>query len=438
LLGPVRGEARLTDGAIELKQFTIAVDGASAVFQGNIRDPLTPAGIELTVNAKSEHSAGLAALTGQHLPDWPFTASARFTDVSGDYAIADLKLAYAATTIDGDVQIVHAGDRLKVSLKASSPLLDATAFTHPDDANSAAKSVPAGTELIPDIPLPVEGLNDIDADLDLRIDKIKFSDEAPLGPLQVHAVIANGQLKAEPIELVIKEGQKLSASGTVDFAQAEWALRIEGTGLDFGEMLTRFGRPKVVTGGSTDLVLQFKARGKSLEAVLGSFNGEARAKVGPFRMNNIGTDLGAGIVMQIANLLNPFSKTDPYTDVQCFAARVPIKNGVIVSDRNVAAETTKYNAVVSGTVNLHTEQIDIAAIPVVKSGFGIGTGQISGIVRLRGTLAKPSLRVDPIGAAKSAASFGAAYVTLGGWWIADALINKATADPRPCTTALGI
>jgi hypothetical protein len=434
-LGPVSGRVQLADGAVELN-LTVAVDGASATLQGRVRDPQTPAGIELSVNAKSAHSAGLSALTGHHLPDWPFTASCKLTDVPGGYVIADLKLAYAATTIDGNVKIIHAGNRLKVNLKASSPLLDFNAFARPDATKGAAKPVPAGTELIHDMAFPVEVLNGIDANVDLRIDKIKFGDEAPLGPLQVHAVIDNGRLKAEPIELAITAGQNLKASGTVNAAQAEWALRIEGTGLDLGEMLTRFGRPEQVTGGSTDLVLQFRASGKSLEVVLGSINGEAQAKVGPFRVNNIGTDLGAGIVMQTANLLNPFSKTDPYTDVQCFAARVPIKNGVIVSNRNVAVETTKYNAVLSGTMNLRTEEIDIAAIPIVKSGFGIGTGEITGIVRLRGTLAAPSLGVDPVGAAKSAASFGAAYVTLGGWWIADALINKATADPRPCATAL--
>jgi len=437
-LGPVNGKVRLAHGTVELKQFNVAVAGASAILQGSIRDPLTLAGLELMIYANFIHRAGLAALTGQNYPDLPpFTVSGKLTDVSNGYAVSDLKIAYAATKIDGDVVVTRGANRYKVNLKADSPLLDATAFTRLDAANSAAKPVPAGTHLIPDIPIPIEILNDIDADLDLRFDTVKFSDTAPLGPLHVRAVIANGRLKAEPIELAIKAGQILSASGTVDAALSAWSLRIEGTNLDLGEMLKRFGRPKLVTGGSTDLILQFEASGKSMAAVLGSINGEAQMKVGPYRVNNIGTDLGAGIVMQIVGMVNPFRKTDPYTDGQCFAARVPIKDGVIVSNRNVAVETTKYNAVLSGTVNLRSEEIDIAAIPIVKSGFGIGTGEITGIVRLRGTLAAPSLGVDPVGAAKSAASFGAAYVTLGGWWIADALINKATADPRPCVTALG-
>jgi hypothetical protein len=139
----------------------------------------------------------------------------------------------------------------------------------------------------------------------------------------------------------------------------------------------------------------------------------------------------------IFDFANPFRTTDPDTEVRCAAARVPIKDGVVISDRNVAVETEKYNAVLSGTVNLRTQAIDIAVTPIVTQGLGIGAGTITEIVRVGGTLSQPSLRVDPVDAVRSAASLGAAVATLGGWWIADALLRRARADPNPCATALG-
>ena len=136
-LGPVHGAIRLAAGAVELKQFSVAVNGASATADGRINDPLTLAALDLTVNAKVTHGAGLAAFSGQRLQGLPpFTASGRLTDVHG-YALAGLKLDFAATTLIGDVAVTRGAKRFKVSAKASSPLLDVPALTRPAAAGSA-------------------------------------------------------------------------------------------------------------------------------------------------------------------------------------------------------------------------------------------------------------------------------------------------------------
>jgi len=435
-LGPVSGSARLTAGAAELKQFIVAVDGASATLDGRIDDPLKPAGLELMVNAKVTHTAGLGAFTGLHMQNFPaFTANGKLTDVPNGYAIAGLQLASAATTITGDVTVTRGATRFKVSAKARAPFLDFSAFTGPAGTGDSAKPAASGTRAIPDVPLPGDFLRVIDADLDLRFETVKFSTAAPLGPLLARAVIADGRFKAEPVQLTIQPGQTLTVTGTVDAAQTKWALRIEGAGIDFGEMLARFGRPGLVTGGSTDLAVQVQGSGKSLAAILGSLNGDARVKVGPHRVHNFAIDLESGIVSRMFALANPFRKTEPDTDIRCLAARVPIRNGVLTSERNVAVETAKYNAVMSGTLNLGTELIDAAVTPIVKTG--IGMGEVTTIVRVRGTLAAPTVSVDPISVvAQSAASTGAAVMTFGASWMAETLIRKAAADPHPCATAL--
>ncbi len=297
-------------------------------------------------------------------------------------------------------------------------------------AEAGVKKPAAGARTIPDVPLPLDVLRVIDADLDLRFDTVKFGDAAPLGLLLVRAVIADGILKAEPVQLTAQPGQTLSVSGTVNATQSAWALNVEGKGIDFGAMLTRFGRPDVVTGGVTDLALQLDGRGKSLAAILGSLNGDARLKVGPYRIHNFAVPLGSGTIMHMFGLANPFLKADPDTDVKCLTARVPIKNGILTSERRVATETTKYNAIMSGTINLRTEALDLSVTPVVN-------GEVTTVVRLSGTLAAPVVSVNAVGAiARSAASFGATVATLGGWWVADTLIRKTASDPSPCATAL--
>ncbi len=132
-LGPVSGVARLTAGAVELKQFSVAVDGASAIVDGTIGKPLVPAELDLVVSAEVKRGAGLATFTGLNLRALPpFTASARLTDVPGGYALTGLKAAHAVTTMAGDVAVTRGAERFKVSATLRSPTLDASALAQPD------------------------------------------------------------------------------------------------------------------------------------------------------------------------------------------------------------------------------------------------------------------------------------------------------------------
>ena len=436
-LGPVSGAAQLSAGALALKQFSVALDGASVTVSGTVGDTSKFAVLELQVNVEVTRGAGLATFTGLKLRELPaFTASARLTDVADGYALATLKLASAATTVAGDVALTRGNKRFKVSMKLHSVLLDATAFAPPAVASGSKRPAAAGARTIVDMTLPVDALRAIDADVELRIDSVKVGDAAPLGPLLVRAVVSEGRLKAEPVQLSGAGGQSLSAWATVDADQAAWDLHLQGNALDLGAMATRFGHPGLLSGGRAELTLQVRGRGKTLQALLGSLDGEVRAQVGPMRLRSAAANLDRGVVTRTLDLANPVPENEAETDIKCIAARVPIKNGILTSDQGIAAETAKYNVVLSGSLNLRTEAIDIAVTPVVTSGIGVGSASIAKIVRVGGTLGAPALGVDAVGVAKSAVNAGVAVMATP-WWLADAVLKKARSDPNPCATALG-
>ena len=432
-LGPVAGTARLLAGAVELKQFSAGLDGARMTVDGTIGDPLAPAAIELLVRAEVSHGRGLATFTGWDLQALPaFTASARLSDVPDGYALAGLRVVHAAATVTGDMAVTRGAERYKLSAKAHASLLDASAWLLPDDAGSNAQ--PAARAMA-DTQLPIDALRAIDADVELRVDTIHFGDGAPLGPMLVRAVLAEGRLKAEPVRLAGPANQVLDLSATIDAVRTAWDLRVAGQGVDLGALLTRLGHPGVATGGRMDLSLQLVGRGKTLQAIVESLDGDARVEVGPLRVHNFAIDLERGVLMRVFGLANPFQKTDPDTDFQCVVARVPIRDGVLSSDQAVAAETAKVNLVLSGTVNLGTEGIDLAVTPIVKGGRGIGTASIASIVRIGGTLGSPALGLDSVGVAKSAVGAGVALVATP-WWLAEAVLKQLSSDPHPCATAL--
>ena len=56
------------------------------------------------------------------------------------------------------------------------------------------------------------------------------------------------------------------------------------------------------TGGSTDLTLRLRGRGKTLAAVLGSLDGDARVAVGPLRLHNLAVNFDRGIFTRALGL----------------------------------------------------------------------------------------------------------------------------------------
>ena len=226
------------------------------------------------------------------------------------------------------------------------------------------------------------------------------------------------------MQLAGPAGQMLNVSASVDAATGAWDLRLDGKGIDIGAMLARFGHPGMVTGGSTDLALQLRGRGKTLHGAARLARRRCARGGGPAAPAQLRHRFRPRDRWARSEPANPSHKTDPDTDVKCFVARVPISNGVLTSDRGIAAETTKYNVVLNGTLDLRTEAIDLAVTPVVKGGLGVGAATIAPIVRVGGTLGTPTLAVDPVGVAKSAVGAGVAVVATP-WWLADAVLRKS-------------
>ncbi len=437
-LGPVNGNLEIVAGAAILKQFTVGVDGATATIDGKIADVLRQTGIDVAVNAAVKRVSGIEAFTGLDLPDVPtFTVSGRVTDVRDGYAIAGLNLGYGKSSVTGDVAVSRAQKRVKVSAKLAAPLLNLSPFL--PEPVAAAGTKPAGTRLIPDTPLPLDLLRAIDADLDVQVGQLKFGDAQPLGPILVRAAIVDGRLRADPVQVTVLPGQTMGVTGTIDASRpknAAWALRIDGKGIDLGEFLARIGRGGAVTGGPTDFTLDLKGNGNTPRAVLGGVNGTVRVSVGAAQLRQVSFNLGTGLLQGMFNVVNPFRSTDPDTDLTCLGLRVPVRDGLITLDRNLAIETTKFNVVVSGTINLRTEAIDLGVTPVVARGFRISTGNLTQLVRVRGTLADPQIGANVSGAARGALSLGAAYATMGGSLLIESLWNRSSNDPNPCATAL--
>ena len=407
-------------------------DGASATAKGAIDWSAALPALDLALKAELKHSAGVAKLAGTPLDlPMPATLTAKFTSGRGEQVADPLKLTLGKSTVEGRASLKTNGARPFLSAKLSSPEIDLA------QANGA-KREPRSGRVFSDAPFPLEALQRFDADAELAVGRLVLRNKLPLEALKARAVLKAGRLELQPVTATVGGGA-VSGRLVLDASRPKaptLALALDGKGISMERIAAATANAGSVTGGATDIAIHLDGPGESAARFVGGANGEVRVVMGPARASGAALDAGGGAISSILDKVNPFRRTDPYTDLRCAVVRLPVRDGIASSHRTIAYETAKVNMVMAGTINLRTEGLDLAIRPNVKEGIGIGAGALSELVRVTGTLSDPSVGIDTLGSARAALSVGGAILTAGLSLLGEAAYSKVTADPHPCQTAL--
>jgi hypothetical protein len=146
---------------------------------------------------------------------------------------------------------------------------------------------------------------------------------------------------------------------------------------------------------------------------MASLDGSLLAGVGESRIKNSNLNLVGADVLQLASALNPIGNKDPYTVARCGVVNFRIADGVARTTNGIALVTDKMQLTSSGTINLGSEQIDLALNPKATGGLGVGLGALAQSVKVSGPLANPGIGIDKAGAAKTIGALGLAFASGG-------------------------
>jgi uncharacterized protein involved in outer membrane biogenesis len=142
--------------------------------------------------------------------------------------------------------------------------------------------------------------------------------------------------------------------------------------------------------------------------------------------------LGSGILSQIGGQLNPFSAEDPYTKLECTAAKIKLVDGQAKVDP-VLLQSDKVTVTAHGQVNLHTEAIALDFNTRPRKGVGISPGMFTNpFIRLGGTLASPRIETGAKGVAAGALAVGTAGVSV----VAKGLVDRVAGQADLCASTL--
>jgi hypothetical protein len=451
-MGPfvVTAQVAGSSRAVSLSGIDAGVGKAGQVLvkaTGAVRDALNARGITLAVAVEAKDPRSAAKLFRVDLPPLPpLSAAARIRDVPGAYAFDGLEASIGRSTLTGGGAIAMGGPRPKVKAQLASGLLDLSELFPREATAEAGAAAPKGPQasrdrrVFPADPLPLGGLAGVDAELDLKVDRLVLPNKLPVEALAARVLLAGGRLELQPLSARIGGG---AAAGRIGLdassgPTARLAVKMDAKAIDLSQVLRHMGHPDLVTGVKADIALDIRGSGDSVRDLMAGLSGEALLFLGEGRIQSSFIDwLGADLLTQVVERLNPFGRKDPYTELKCGVMRFTARDGVASSDKGIAFETSKMTLVSSGTVNLKTEAIDFSLRPEARQVAGIGAGELVKLLRVRGTLGEPKIGMDELEVGRTALSIGAAVATSGLSLLAETLAKRAMADPRPCETAKG-
>lgn len=454
-VGPFKATIKLSGPADRLAIPALEVevgseDLATLKLAGAIKDVQNQKGVDLNFSMKGKDLSNLQKFSERPLPlKGPFEISGRASDPGlKTYRISDIKVILPNMDLSGSAELLLAGKRPKIQASLSSQKMDLRPFM-PKEEKKAGKEAKVDKpsvkreRVFPRDPLPLQPLKQADANVQLRAKQI-ITPEAAMDNLSVDLALQDGALDIRPLKALIGGGNlegSLALRPQGDQAILSLVLKIDK--FDIGRMAKEMQVTDILEG-KLDADVDLKGSGGSVAALMGGLNGRVVLVMGKGRLDNkyielAGADLGQGIF----RLINPFEKEKKYTDINCMVLRWDIKDGLAQSTAMVF-DTSRMTVVGDGKVNLKSEELDVALEPSPKEGAGVpGVGKVGLSLselakpfKLGGTLASPSLAVDPTKAALAIGKSVGGAALLGPAGIAAALASPTSGDENPCLKAL--
>lgn len=344
------------------------------------------------------------------------------------YALSAIAGSYGATKFDGNATLDRGGARPRLGGRLHADAIDLARERAAPSAAAPSAPVPATPG-----PPPLARLASFDADVDFVVDRLKLPHGIDATNARGRVVVDKGRLALDPLDADVAGG-KLDVRLTADAATSQVRLVADGRGLELPKLLGAFEATRNATGGTTTFAVDLKGPAPSLERALSKASGTIRVDVGPLRMRGAALDAGGEVITRVLDTLNPFRRVDNATDVQCIVARLTVVDGVAHAERTLAAETSRLTVSASGTIDLGAQTLDLLVKPRARRIAALPAVELADLVRVTGPIAHPSVKLDSIGAAKTALTIGGAIAT-GGWSLLATPLLNAADDTSPCATA---
>mgnify|MGYP000004568140 CR=1 FL=1 len=309
-------------------------------------------------------------------------------------------------------------------------------------ASAPGKSTPVashksqGKYFFSDDALPFGLLPLADGTIKINIAELAIPDQTPFTNFKATLQFKNDRIDANDVSFNIGKGSAQAQLSISEFSGPAPKTSFKGMAKDFSlEQITSSSDSSArVSGGATQIAWNLKGSGLSPHQFASRANGVIQVSVGQGKIDSKLINKGGDFVITVFDAVNPLYKKSTQTVLECAVAYLPISGGIVNIKDSVGVVTDRLNIVLSGSMNLNSEALDININPSEKSGLTTGVN-LGGLVKIEGTLQNPQAGVNKAGVVTSAVSIGLGFLT-GGISIAAENAKSLTSKSQPCKTAL--
>lgn len=284
-------------------------------------------------------------------------------------------------------------------------------------------------------PLPLEYLPKGNGTLDIDVAQLILPSKVVLNKVVIGARLSPQLIDVPKATFQLGKGQ---FDGSLRIANTQgvpsWVFKGQANGFTLEQLLASTDSKGKVSGGNMRAAFNLTSNGTSPHQIASSLNGQSQITIGSARLASSLMNQGGDVLITLFDAINPLRKKSNETVLECAVAYLPIQSGLVSVKDSIGIETDRLNIVLTGSVNLNSEQINLAIYPKEKSGLTAGV-DLANLVRLQGTLAKPQVGINKEAAVHQALALGLGFLTGGASIVAqnaEGVMNK----PHPCREAI--
>ena len=384
-------------------------------------------GFNLALNVPN--LAALGTLAGRGLRAQALSMKLHAVGGSDALVVDRLALRIGDSVVRGTAAL-HDGEvpRLEVALSSDSLVL--VPLLEESEATSGAEPALQDGRLIPDVALPFDALNELDASIELEIGELQRG-RVRLRDLVLEADLVGGVLDIPVVGFTSRSGAVLGKA-RLDPADGGGAASLQLVARDFALEMGE-GNPNAAMTSNIELSLH--GTGRDLRTLAGSLDGVVFLDIRDARITNnrLLEMLYGSLLEEILNTVNPFRKEDPYTRIQCAILSARIEDGRWSSAPASFVSTEKIRIVINSSIDLKTEELRVGIRTTPRRALSISAAElVNPYIQVVGSLARPRLAVDKKGVLITG---GVAVGTGGLSLLAQGLYDRLSNTGEPCTKA---
>lgn len=330
----------------------------------------------------------------------PYRVSANLRHEDGRWSVEDLKLNLGKSDVRGSVFFDASRDRPFVSADLQSNFFDLKETGIKEEVREELEE----EYLFPRDPWPADKLDALDAEIELRIKKIRNARPVPLDAIDVRVVLQNGKLSVDPATVSLASGTikgrfALDASESPQAASAVIDIR----GLRLSRLVPSLKEAESALGLLNGRI-QLSGRGDTPAKLLGSSNGQILFAAQGGQASALLVEILGLDAAEAVTLLGRKHVKQP---LRCAVVNLQVKDGT-ANTAPFVVDATDTVLSVEGTLQLGEEKINLTARaePRDASVFTLRTP-----IEIAGTFLDPQIkpRKGPL-AARGAAALALAAI----------------------------